>query len=44
MSKDKQQQEKSPKKQEKLTEKEIKQLMSMDKQTYKRKHGAITNR
>jgi len=42
MSKDKKQ-EKSPKK-EQLSTKEIKRLMGMDKQTYRRKHGAITNR
>lgn len=44
MKKDKQQQVKSPKKKEQLSTKEIKHLMGMDKQTYKRKNGAITNR
>lgn len=44
MKKDKQQQENSPKKKEQLTEKDIKHLMGMDKQTYTRRNGAIRNK
>jgi hypothetical protein len=44
MKKDRQQQKKSPKKKEQLSTRELKELMGMNKPTYKRKHGAITNR
>lgn len=44
MKKDKQQQAKSPKKTEQLTEKELKHLMGMDKQVYTRRNGAIRNK
>jgi hypothetical protein len=43
MSKDKQQQVKSPKK-EQLSTREIKHLMGMGKQTYTRRNGAIRNK
>jgi hypothetical protein len=38
------QQVQSPKKKEKLSTKDIKRLMGMDRQTYKRSHGAIKNK
>jgi hypothetical protein len=41
MSKDKQQQTKSPKKKEQLSTRDIKHLMGMDKPTYKRHKGAM---
>lgn len=44
MKKDKQQQEKSPKKKEQLSTRDIKHLMGMDKQVYTRKNGAIRNK
>jgi hypothetical protein len=41
MKKDKQQQEKSPMKKEQLSTRELKELMGMNKSTYKRVHGAV---
>jgi hypothetical protein len=38
------QQEKSPKKKEQLSTREIKHLMGMDRQTYTRRNGAIRNK
>ncbi len=43
--KENKQQDKSPNKKEHLSEKDIKELMGMNKQTYKRnRHGAVTNK
>jgi hypothetical protein len=42
--KEKKQQEQSPKKKEQLSEKEIKELMGMNMQTYTRRNGALRNK
>jgi hypothetical protein len=44
MSKDKQQQTKSPKKKEQLSNREIKELMGINKPTYQRHKGAMRQR
>jgi hypothetical protein len=41
MKEKKPQQVKSPKKEEKLSERELKHLMGMDRDTYKRVNGAV---
>lgn len=40
MEKEKKQQDKSPKKKEKLSEKDLRELMDIDKPTYYKKNGA----
>jgi hypothetical protein len=44
MKEQKPQQDKSPKKKEQLSKKDVEELMGMNKQTYTRKHGAIRNK
>ncbi|WP_303046834.1 hypothetical protein [Bacillus sp. MRMR6] len=41
MKKDKQQQEKSPMNKEKLSRKDVEELMGTRRETYKRVHGAV---